>query len=145
MKKKSPLEDVESTLFTSWLRGNNLLNGHVPNETPTKRKIVTPEWKTLWVGWHKRNARNRAVGVVRGIPDHFVIIPAERCTEGRQVLLVVEMKREDGVPSDVSPEQEEWLQAFNGVKDVESFVAFGAKQAILFVSQYLIDPKKYDF
>lgn len=39
MKKKSPLEDVESTLFTSWLRGNNLLNGHVPNETPTKRKI----------------------------------------------------------------------------------------------------------
>lgn len=43
MNKKSPLEDVESTLFTSWLRGNNLLNGHVPNETPTKRKIVTPE------------------------------------------------------------------------------------------------------
>lgn len=55
------------------------------------------------------------------------------------------MKKEDWRPSDVSPEQEEWLQEFNKVKDVESFVAFGAKQAILFVSQYLIDPKKYDF
>lgn len=82
---------------------------------------------------------------MKWIPDHFVIIPADRCTEGRQVLLVIEMKREDWIPSDVSPEQEEWLQEFNKVKDVESFVAFGAKQAILFVSQYLIDPKKYDF
>jgi hypothetical protein len=55
------------------------------------------------------------------------------------------MKRQNGVPSDVKPEQKVWINALNEVRNVEAFVAFGAKPACDFVAQYLKDPKMFDF
>jgi len=79
------------------------------------------------------------------MPDHFIIVRADQCVYGRTIGLVVEMKRIDGVPSDFSPEQIEWLEAFSEIYDVESFGAYGAKEAIAFVSPFIINPKKYDW
>lgn len=79
------------------------------------------------------------------MPDHFIIVRADQCVYWRAVALTVEMKREDWKPSDVSEEQKVWLDAFGEVADVESFVAYGAREAIKFVSQFVINPKKYDW
>ena len=69
----------------------------------------------------------------KGIPDHLIVIPADLSSEDRDLLLFVEMKRQNGVPSDVKPEQRVWLEALAKVADVDTFVAFGAKPAMEFV------------
>lgn len=85
------------------------------------------------------------MGVTKGLPDFIIVIPDNLCTEDRSILLFVEMKRENGVPSDVKPEQKRWLAALNEIEDVATFVAFGAKPAMEFVSQFLKKPKKFNF
>ena len=141
-----PIEDIESELFTQWLELNRLeVSWHIPNETPTKRKIVDEFWRTKWVGGWNTNAKNKRKGVKKWIPDHLIVIPADLCTEDRDLLLFVEMKRQNGVPSDVKPEQRVWLEALAKVADVDTFVAFGAKPAMEFVGQYLKNPKMFQF
>lgn len=127
-----PLEEVESSIFANWLRLNNLEDaGHVPNETRTP--------------YRGELAKLKRMGVSKGIPDFLVVIPASRCTEGRALLLFVEMKRQNGVPSDVKPEQKRWLAALDQVADVGTFVAFGAEEACKYVAQYLTDAKMFQF
>lgn len=142
-----PIEDIESEIFTKWLELNWLeVSWHIPNETPTKRKVVDPNsWRISWVGGWATNAKNKRKGVKKWIPDHLVVIPAHLCSEDRDLLLFVEMKRQNGVPSDVKPEQRVWLEALDKVADVATFVAFGAKPACEFVAQYLKNPKMFEY
>lgn len=83
--------------------------------------------------------------MTKGLPDFIIVIPEHLCTEDRSILLFVEMKRENGVPSDVKPEQKRWLAALDMIEDVGTFVAYGSKPAMEFVSQFLKHPKKFTF
>lgn len=85
------------------------------------------------------------MGVTKGVPDFLICIPADLCSEDRAILLFVEMKRQNGIPSDVKPDQKRWLAALREVADVDTFVAFGSKPAMDFVSQFLKNPKKFNF
>lgn len=132
MKNKSPIEQVESEVFAMFLKLNKLENAwHIPNETRTP--------------YRGELAKQKKMGVSKGIPDFIIVIPAELCNLWRSILLFVEMKRQDGKPYDVKPEQRRRLDALEQVEDVWTFVAFWAEQAINFVSDYLISPKKILF
>ena len=80
-------------------------------------------------------------GVSKGIPDFIVVIPAELCNLWRSILLFVEMKTPDGKPYDVKPEQRRRLEALKSRRRL-NFVVSGATEAMNFVSDYLICPKK---
>lgn len=73
-------------------------------------------------------AKFKRLGVKRGVPD--VVLPmAKKSYHG----LVIEFKRIDGKMSDLSVEQEEWLEWFKGQKWSVN-VAFGfdhAKQIVI--------------
>jgi hypothetical protein len=72
----------------------------------------------------------KAMGVKRGVPD--IIVPMSR--KGRHGL-VIELKRVDGVASDVRSEQKEWLTWF-GEQGWETHVCFGFEAAKKVVEAY---------
>lgn len=65
----------------------------------------------------------KAMGVKKGVSD--VHWPVRR---GNYVGLVIEMKRKDGVPSDVDADQKAWLNHFNS-QGYRVHVAFGWEEA----------------
>lgn len=69
-------------------------------------------------------ARLRSGGVRRGVPDMVILTPPPGGTLGT----VIELKRADGVLSDVSVYQREWLEDF-ATLGWGSMVAFGAEDA----------------
>jgi len=69
----------------------------------------------------------RAQGVERGIPDLLIIDRPPRCLHFVGVAL--ELKRSNGKPSDLRPEQREWLERFDA-RGWASAVAYGADAAI---------------
>lgn len=72
--------------------------------------------------------RFRAEGVRAGVPDLHIVTRAPGAPAGA----VIEMKRQDGVPSDVSPEQRRWLAVYASV-GVATLVAFGWERAIVWL------------
>ncbi len=69
-------------------------------------------------------------GVKAGVPDIVIPVPPPQipctlCGTVRLVGAVVELKRADGRPSDVRPQQRRWLQAFEAYGWL-SIVGFGA-------------------
>lgn len=100
-----PTEADEQIALVHYCRLNGYRYFRVPNETYT----------TSW----KQKAKNHALGVVRGVPDLFVL------AQGR--LVAIELKRLKG--GVVSPEQREWIEALN-VAGVPAYVCRGAEQAI---------------
>lgn len=73
----------------------------------------------------------KAEGVKPGVSDVCLPYPC-----GNYHGLYVEMKRADGVPSDVSPAQKEYLEYFNEVGYC-GIVCFGWQQAALAIESYL--------
>lgn len=108
LKEAVPLEDVEQKNFVKWLRDNNLKHFRVPNETYTKS--------------HKQRSKNTALGVVRGVPDIFVIV--------NNRLIAIEMKRLSG--STTSDEQREWIKLLNEA-GIPARVCKGCEEAKRFV------------
>lgn len=133
VNKKSiqcPLEDVESEYFDKRLKLNDLENsGHIPNETRT------PYMWTIM--------KNKRMGVSKWIPDFLIVIPKEKSVTWKWMVLFVEMKRQNWVPSDVKPEQRRRLAALQEVENVETFVWFWFRHAAEFVSQYLHNPVQF--
>lgn len=78
----------------------------------------------------------KACGMKKGFPDVALPVPA-----GGYHGLFIEMKRKGGVPSDVSPEQREWLARLNEQGNL-AVVAFGWAQAVEQIQQYLSAHKK---
>ena len=107
-----PTEAQEQVAFVHYLRARKIKHFRVPSETYTK-------------SWAQK-AKNKALGVVRGVPDLFILTP--------NGLIAIEMKRVKG--GTTSPEQKEWIAALNdaGQPDI---VAQGAEEAIAIVERHI--------
>lgn len=70
-------------------------------------------------------------GVRKGVPDYFVAAP-----RGDWHGLFIELKLADGVPSDCSAEQQEWLARLSAV-GYDTEVAYGWRHAWRVVCEYL--------
>jgi hypothetical protein len=105
-----PTEAVEQRLFVQYLRLKGYKHFRVPSETFTK-------------SWNQKRV-NRDLGVVKGVPDLFVIV--------KNRLIAVEMKRTKG--SVTSPEQVEWIKALNDA-GVIARICKGVEEAIKFVEE----------
>jgi hypothetical protein len=91
--RPAPSEDVEQCLCAQYLDARGLLWFHVPNGGQRNPAV---------------GKKLKAHGVKRGVPDIWIVDPPP----GKFGLVgaVIELKRADGVPSDVTPEQREWLE-----------------------------------
>lgn len=105
-----PTEDQEQAAFVQWLRLKGYKHFRVPNET------YTNSWR--------QKAKNKALGVVSGVPDLFVLVNGQ--------MVAVEMKRRKG--GVVSASQMEWLKALEEV-GIAGRVCKGAEEAIEFVTE----------
>lgn len=77
-------------------------------------------------------------GLRRGVPD--VCLPV---ASGDHHGLFIEMKRRDGVPSDVSSDQSWWLAALSE-QGYKAAVAFGWEKAASTITAYLYGPLSAD-
>ena len=75
--------------------------------------------------------QGKRTGTKRGVPDVFLPVPA-RPFAG----LFLELKRQNGRKSDLSPEQREWLQRLQD-QGYQTVVAFGWQHAAEEISRYL--------
>lgn len=103
-------EDDEEAAFTDWLDLQGYTHWHVPQET------YTSSWKV--------KARSKKLGVRKGVPDHWVIVP----TGGTRFLVAIEMKREFG--GTISDDQFEKIHELNKCRGVTALVAEGCGEAI---------------
>lgn len=115
-----PLEHFEQVNFIEWVDLLIHLETHealdylfaVPNGG--KRNLIT-------------GALLKAEGVRKGVPDIFLLYPSQGYAG-----LVIEMKRINGKPSDVSKEQRTWLGRLerSGFKTVVANGGLEARQAV---------------
>lgn len=117
----TPTEEQECYTLSAWLRARDIKHTHIPNETYT-------------TSWNQKR-KNRLMGVNRGVPDYMIFIDEEQSAVNRAILIFVEMKRRKG--SAISDAQRAWLERLKKVKDVDSFLAYGAEEAIETVSNFL--------
>lgn len=106
-KPPCPLESEEGTILVAYLRLKGYKFHHSPNETGS-----SPEAK-------RRAIRMKQQGTSPGFSDYLII------KDGK--LYVIELKRLHG--SKTSPEQKEWLIAFNEC-GIPAIIAYGAQSAI---------------
>lgn len=125
MSNLTPIEDLECYAFADWLSHTGLLYSHIANGQ--------------WQPSLKQRIKYSRIGVRRGFPDYVVVIPKERSTTSRALLLAIEMKRTKG--GKIEPEQIEWQQAINQVEDCQAFVCYGCDQAISTVSSFLLNAR----
>lgn len=106
-------ETQDSEAFAQWLDLQGLRFSHIPQET--------------FVGGRGRFAtlaKNKRMGVRKGLPDYIVVLPEQ------ERLLFIEMKRKGAPPSAVKPEQRDWIYELNLVPGVTAFVARGLDEAM---------------
>jgi len=106
-----PTEDEESCALAEYLELKKYKFTHIPNET------YTPSFKT--------KAKNKKMGVSRGVPDYMIIIDGD---SGKSYLVFIELKRKKKYKK--SEEQKEWIKALNKVDNVQGYFACGADEAI---------------
>jgi Holliday junction resolvase len=106
-----PTEAEEQKALVQYLRIKGFKHFRVPNETYTKS--------------FRQKANNHALGVVRGVPDLFVVV--------NHTLLAIEMKRQKG--SATSLEQKEWLATLNDA-GIPAAVCHGFDEAVTFISKW---------
>lgn len=106
-----PTESDEQKVLVHWMTLNNIKFFRVPNETYTK------SWK--------QKANNKALGVVRGVPDLFVIV--------NNKLIAIELKRQKRYKT--TPEQEEWIDTLNDI-GIPARICPGADKAIEFINEF---------
>jgi len=116
-KKYYPIENEECYTFADYLRLRGLKFTHIPNET------YTPHWGV--------KMRNKRLGVESGVPDYLIFIPK------KNILLFIEMKRQNSSPSQTKQSQKDWLEALNQVSGVLAVVCRGAQEAIDLVEKSL--------
>lgn len=110
--KTCPIEDVEEELFNHWCEEQGFTHFHVPQET------YTNSWK--------QKAHNKALGVLEGVSDHFVVIPTPLHPNGS--LVVIEFKRKFGnTPSDA---QIDFLTKLYAVDNIGPVCCYGCDEAI---------------
>lgn len=105
-----PTEEVEQRQLVQYCRLKQIPFFRVPSETYT----------TSW----KQKVKNKELGVVKGVPDLFVI--------ANNKLLAIEMKRIKG--SVTSPEQKEWINRLIQA-GVQARVCKGFEEAKKFIEE----------
>lgn len=123
MKNIYPTEEQEQRSFVEWLT----LNGY----TFTALGQSTPAGSMRggkWIPNYKTISRNKAVGVRKGFPDMCIVSP-----DGR--VAFVELKRRNGIPSDIGDEQIKWIDRLSDAR-IPAVVCFGAKEAIQFAYHF---------
>lgn len=110
----SPPEDVEQRKLAQWLDWNGVCWTHVPNGGQRHPAVA---------------AKLKACGVKRGVPDVLIFDAAAFGCVETPCGIAIELKRADGVQSDVSLEQRQWLDMLSK-RGWRVLVCFGADQAI---------------
>jgi hypothetical protein len=113
--QKVPTEYEECKVFAQWLRLQNLLFCHIPNET------YTPYWGV--------KMKNKMINGSPGVPDYMVCLP-----NGKGLLLIEMKRKKGGVVSEV---QEKWIGELNKISHVQANVCRGAEEAISTVERVL--------
>ena len=113
MVNLTPLEDEEQEIVVQFLQLKGIPHFRVPNETYTTSM--------------KQKAKNKALGVVSGVPDLFVLF------EGHG-LIAIEMKRIKG--SVVSDAQQQWFERLNK-SGIPAYICHGSAQAISIIEAHL--------
>ncbi len=108
----APTEAEEQIMLVQWLQLKKLPHFRVPSETFTR-------------SWKQKNM-NRALGVVRGVPDMFVLVGGK--------MIAVEMKRTKG--SVTSPEQKVWIEQLNN-NGVPAKVCKGFTEAKAYIESFI--------
>jgi len=122
--KTSPREASEQAALFRWLRRHRIAAFAVPNGglRPGRGGVSL-----------------RAQGVERGVPDLLIIDrPPHRLDF---VGVALELKRTNGKPSDLRPEQREWLERFDS-RGWASAVAYGADAAIGWLRSLGFGPRR---
>ena len=109
-----PTEFEEGKVLVAYLRLRRIRFTHIPNETGH-----SPEAK-------RRAIRMKQQGTSKGFPDYVILLP--------NTLLAIELKRQRN--SSTTPEQREWVAAFNLIDNCHGTVAKGAKDAIEFIEHH---------
>lgn len=104
-------EDDEEAAFTDWLDLQGYTHWHVPND----------QWTQSW----SVKAKNRKLGVLKGVSDHFVVT--------KHKIVAIEMKKECG--GSVSDEQYLFLENFNKSEGGIGLVAHGVGEAISIITE----------
>lgn len=115
-------EKAECLLLVEYLTLRGIKFSHIPQETFTKSWAV--------------KMKNKQMGVMRGIPDYMILIPAKKTDDNITKLLFIEMKKE-GKGGIVSKEQASWLEELNKVPLVEAAVCRGFNEAKKFIEKFI--------
>lgn len=105
-------EYLEGKILVSWLKKQGLLFSHLPLNT------FTTSYQAL--------ARNKASGVVKGVPDYVIVLPG--------AVLFIELKRVTG--GRPSSEQKHWIKSLTEA-GCPARVCRGSEEAIAFVKEFL--------
>ena len=100
-KDTAPSEAQEQAALVHWLTLKGWLFTATAQATPAGHMSAV-RWKPSYLTL----AKNRALGVRKGFPDLCVVT-------GTGKVVFIEMKRANGVPSDVSDEQRQWIVALH--------------------------------
>jgi hypothetical protein len=134
IKLPVPTEDAEQASVISYLlfRKNNLGDRlrwhHSPGGEDRPKKVGRGGRVYCPSG-----IRLAAQGTSPGFPD-LIVICDRYPSEEKPVQVAIEMKRRNGRPSDVKPEQREWL-SFLALCGWQTRACFGAQEAINFLRE----------
>jgi len=107
---RTPWEQREQEALVELLRLAGICHAAIPNETASRAEA----------------GKAKARGAQRGFPDLLLFDPPPG---GDAHGVAVETKRADGRPSDVRPEQREWLDRLDA-RGWVALVAFGCEHAV---------------
>jgi len=78
----------------------------------------------------------KTAGVRSGLPDYIIILPYWYVGQHHNILLFAEIKRRNGVASDTSPEQKEWITQLSLVSpNVIAKVFYGANELLDYIEK----------
>lgn len=112
-----PHETDEEIALSDYCKERGFTHWHVPQET------YTDSWK--------QKAKNKAMGVLEGVSDHWIILPTTAFI--KESLLVIELKRQFGnTPTNA---QIKFLKAIGNVQNIGSVCCYGADEAIKVIEE----------
>jgi len=131
MPKRILHELSEQVKVVRWLKEQSYY-GRVLKFTAIPNNTFTPFWSEI--------NRKKSEGVEGGLPDLFILIPKWQ--------IWIEMKRPRNIlkngklgasPSRVEEEQLEWIQLINAYPNTRAIIAYGADEAINFLTSLIGD------
>lgn len=127
-KKTVPIEDVECFSFVDWLNkyAPDVEYAHIANESRSSKKDAAIRGRKL-----------QRMGQKRGVWDYELFVPIYDVDGeiGTYQELRIEMKRQRGGGSTVSPEQKQWQKIYD-TAGIPTKICYGADEAIAFVKQF---------